>query len=204
MTIKKCRRALIVTGAGASLDFGIPGTGALTRKIETRVLGDKCSRHCGADRAYVEIRDKLAGYLHGGIDAVNFEQVYHCAHELLFTFEPDPAAVDEYRPILFPLTKRRIMADEEALRGLVDQMAKFLFEAVSTACDRSTSRLLPLVDFVEGFRQDHILRVYTTNYDDFLRIALPGITNPVVPGDEEDPPFHRPSTGRRVVYDDGH
>lgn len=49
-----------------------------------------------------------------------------------------------------------------------------------------------------------IVLAWTLAPDDFLRIALLGITNPVVPSDEEDPPFHRPSTGRRVVYDDGH
>ena len=27
----------------------------------------------------------------GGACAVNFEHVYHCAHELLFTFEPAPS-----------------------------------------------------------------------------------------------------------------
>lgn len=54
MTIKKSRRALVVTGAGASLDFGIPGTAELTGKIEAQVLADKFSRCCGADSAYKE------------------------------------------------------------------------------------------------------------------------------------------------------
>lgn len=39
--------------------------------------------------------------------------------------------------------------------------------------------------------------------DDFLRTAVLGVTNPVVPNGEEDPPFHRPSTGRPVGFDDG-
>ena len=39
--------------------------------------------------------------------------------------------------------------------------------------------------------------------DDFLRMALSGVVNPVVPSGEEDPPFHRPSTGGPVVFDDG-
>ena len=47
-----------------------------------------------------------------------------------------------------------------------------------------------------------IVPAWTLGPDDFLRIALPGITNPVVPSGEEDPPFHRPSTGRPVVFDD--
>ena len=39
--------------------------------------------------------------------------------------------------------------------------------------------------------------------DDFLRMALLGVANPVVPSGEEDPPFHRPSTGRPVGFDYG-
>ena len=39
--------------------------------------------------------------------------------------------------------------------------------------------------------------------DDFLRMALPGVANPVVPSGEEDPPFHRPSTGGPVAFEDG-
>ena len=48
-----------------------------------------------------------------------------------------------------------------------------------------------------------IVPAWTLGPDDFLRIALPGITDPVVPSDEVDPPFHRSPTGRPVVYDDG-
>ena len=173
MTIKKSRRALVVTGAGASLDFGIPGTAELTGTIEAQVLADKFSRCCGADSAYKEIRDKLAGYFQGGASAVNFEHVYHCAHELLFTFEPPPTTLDEYRPILVPFIEGTLTADERALRTLVERMAKFLFDDVSTACDRSTASLAPLTDFVDKLREDHITRVYTTNYDDVLLRAVP-------------------------------
>ncbi len=38
--------------------------------------------------------------------------------------------------------------------------------------------------------------------DDFLRAAPPGVTNPVIPSGEEDPPFHRPSTGGPGGFDD--
>ena len=48
-----------------------------------------------------------------------------------------------------------------------------------------------------------IVPAWTLGPDDFLRIALPGITDPVVPSGEVDPPFHRPATGRPVVFDDG-
>lgn len=39
--------------------------------------------------------------------------------------------------------------------------------------------------------------------EDFLRMALPGVVNPVVPSGEEDPPFHRLSAGGPVRFDGG-
>lgn len=37
--------------------------------------------------------------------------------------------------------------------------------------------------------------------DDFLRMSLPGVVNPVVPIGEKDPPFHRSATGSPVGSD---
>ena len=48
-----------------------------------------------------------------------------------------------------------------------------------------------------------IVPAWKISPDDFLRMALPGVTNPVVPSGEEDPPFHRPSTGGPVGFDGG-
>ena len=48
-----------------------------------------------------------------------------------------------------------------------------------------------------------VVPAWTIGPDDFLRIALPGMTNPGVPNGEEDPRFHRPSTGGPVGFDDG-
>lgn len=48
-----------------------------------------------------------------------------------------------------------------------------------------------------------IVPAWKISPDDFLRMALLGVTNPVVPNGEEDPPFHRPSTSRPVGFDDG-
>ena len=144
--IKKSKRALVLAGAGASVEFDIPSTAELTRKIEARVLSGTWAKRCGADRAYQEIRGKLVRYRHGGSSAVNFEDVYHCAHELLFTFEPEPYAVDEYRPILVPFIDRRFKADEAALRALIERMAKFIFDEVSASCDKPTRSLAALVN----------------------------------------------------------
>ena len=47
-----------------------------------------------------------------------------------------------------------------------------------------------------------IVPAWTIGPDDFLRVALHGISNPVIPSGEEYPPFHRPSAGGPVTFDE--
>ena len=107
MPKQRTKRALLLTGAGASIPFGAPSTSDLTSSLENNVLADDWMRHCGSDRAWSEIFTGLANYLNGGAGAVNFEHVYHCAHELLSTFDPTPGTVNEFRPVLVPFITRR-------------------------------------------------------------------------------------------------
>ena len=174
MHVRK-KRALVLVGAGASLEFGAPCTAKLTSAIERRVRADEWMRHSGGDRAYLELLAFLAGYLQGGARAVNFEHLYHCAQELLFTFKPTLGAVNEYRPILVPFIKRRFGSDEQALRALVGHMAKFIFAELSTICENPETSLDPLGNFLARLRKEHVTRIYTTNYDNFLLQAAPDL-----------------------------
>lgn len=169
------KRALVLAGAGAALEFGAPSTADLTNAIEKRVRANKWMRHTGADHAYLEIQAILADYLQGGACAVNFERIYHCAHELLFTFKPTLGAVNEYRPILVPFIKRRFRSDERALRALVEHMAKFIFAELSMVCENPKTSLDLLAKFVARLRKDYVTRIYTTNYDDFLLQTAPDL-----------------------------
>ena len=168
MATGRKKRALVLTGAGASLDFGAPSTATLTKAIEKKVCADKWMQENDSDCAYFEISKTLVRYLHGDADAVNFEHIYHCAHELLSTFEPTPSAANEYRPILVPFIKRQIVAEEQALQALVERMAEFIFTELSAVCEKPTRSLDPLAAFLAKLREDYITRIYTVNYDDFL------------------------------------
>jgi hypothetical protein len=66
------------------------------------------------DEAFRAIRHGLKSYLHKpGI--VNFEQIYHCAHELISTFAPTSGALDEFRPILHPFINNKSGIERDAL-----------------------------------------------------------------------------------------
>ena len=168
MATEHKKRAMVLVGAGASLEFGAPCTARLTKIIGQKVKEDTRIQQCGGDAAYREILKILAGYFQGDPCAVNFEHIYHCAHELLFTFEPASSTVNKYRPLLQPFIRRRTKIGEKALQELVRYMAKLIFEELSEICRKPPANLGLLASFLERLRKDHITRIYTTNYDDFL------------------------------------
>ena len=185
--------ALVVMGAGASLEFGAPSTAELTRRVYERLVNSEAVSQFGADQAYQRINDTLASYLRGGRAAVTFEHVYHCAQEILSTtFEPTPGAVDEYRPILYPFVGRwAALNEEDALRALVRYLPEILFSELSAASDRPKVALEPLSRFIEGLRKDYVTRIYTTNYDDFVLQAAPDLYNGFDAGGGAEPqPFN--------------
>ena len=169
------KRAFVLMGAGASIEFGAPSTADLTVSVGNRVLADEWLVRNGSADAWSEIRDTLTLYYEGGADAVNFEHIFHCAHELLFTFEPLPGTVDEYSPVLVPFLNRRLDFTRDSLRELVIFMSRFIFAELSEASERPASSLDPLAAFIDRLRHEYVTRIYTTNYDDFILQAVPDL-----------------------------
>jgi hypothetical protein len=172
--LRRCRRKRVVVlmGAGASIEYKAPSTAGLTDAIERAVMADPSMKHTGADAAFANIKGGLQGYLS---EPPNFEQIYHCAHELLSMDAPTPGAFDEFRPLLYPFMANKTGISKEALRALVDKMAGVIFAEVSAACANNPLSLTPLIDFISSLRADYITRIYTTNYDDFLHQAAPDL-----------------------------
>ena len=78
-----------------TFDIGVTAT------IEREVRADPLMRQTGGDVVNPNILADLTGYLQQpGI--VQFEQVYHCIHELISTCPPPPGAFDEFRPLMLP------------------------------------------------------------------------------------------------------
>lgn len=175
MTSIRARTALMLFGAGASLDYGAPSTGALTDLLRDAVLSDRWMRVSGGADAYARISSTLAGYYRGGEDAVNFEQIYHCAHELIYARPPSAGAVDTFRPALSAFLAAKVDLDERALVSLIGFMADTIFETMASACARPALGLAPLARFIADVRADCVTRIYTTNYDDFILQSSPDL-----------------------------
>jgi hypothetical protein len=171
------KRALILFGAGASIDYGAPSTNGLTSTIEQKLLADTWVKNTGGDVAYKKIKSALTGYL-SSTSAVNFEQIYHCSHELLTTFYTStPGAADEFKPILVPFLVDRIGFNRDALQALCDKLVDIIFHDVSNCCEAPSLDFRSLSAFLKKIRANYVTRIYTTNYDDFPLQAAPDLYN---------------------------
>ena len=168
------KRALVLLGAGASIEYGTPSTFDLTDAIERIVGVDPIMVGEGGDVAFQTIKARLGAYLTDP-GTVNFEQIYHCAHELLWTYPPTAGAVDDYRPIMFPFLDNTTGLRKDAFRALCEKMVEIIFAQVSASCSSNTLGIKPLAHFIKGLRANYVTRVYTTNYDDFVLQAAPDL-----------------------------
>ena len=171
------KRALVIAGAGAALEFGAPSTSDLTEIVREKISTNDVMRRFGCDQACRRIDETLSDYLVCGSEAVNFEHIFHCAQEILAnTFEPTAGAFNEFRPILYPFVGRWVALNEEtALTELVRRIPDVLFAELSAASDSPKVPLARLAGFLDFLRETYVTRIYTTNYDDFILQAAPDL-----------------------------
>ena len=168
------KRAVILLGAGASIDFGVPPTLKFSDIIEEKVLNDPVLQSYGGDTAYRTIKSRLKCYLKSP-GTVHFEHIYHCVHELLYLREPPTGAVDEFRPILVPFLKDTSATTDDGLRMLADKIIQVIYEEVARRCAMPACPLRPFETFLRTLAATHVTRIYTTNYDDFALQACPDL-----------------------------
>jgi hypothetical protein len=164
-------RNLVLFGAGASIEYGGASTWDLTAEIERQVLNDGYLKSVGADVVYDAIKTQLAGYLSEG---VNFEQIYHCVHELS-TAAPTPGAVDEYLPLLSPFLDGPLVGERDALVPLAHKIIEVIYGQASSWCASPKLPLDPLRQFLDGLSAEGVTRIYSTNYDDFVLQSKPDL-----------------------------
>jgi hypothetical protein len=168
------KRAVVLIGAGASVEYGAPSTKTITEEIEKQIAADDLMKSMGVERAFQVIKSRLISYLYDpGI--VHFEQIYHVAHELISICPPTPGAVDEFRPLLNPFIDNTSNIGCDVARMLCDKIAKIIYEAFSRASDHPSLSLATLTQFVDRLRSEFVTRIYTTNYDDFIFQAAPDL-----------------------------
>jgi hypothetical protein len=168
------KRAVVVVGAGASVEYNAPSTAKITAEIERQVMDDEWMKASGGDQAFQFIKAGLESHLRQPGD-VNFEHIYHCAHELFNSFPATDGAMNEYRPILYPFIKHETALSKAALRALCGKIVDVIYRTFSHASGANPLGLAPLSAFIKGLQNRFVTRIYTTNYDDFILQAAPDL-----------------------------
>lgn len=171
-TKSRKQRALVVVGAGASVDFGIPITSKFGKLIDATIKADPVCVSEGGTDVYLDVQAKLRSY-YGNDDEAHFERVYHVMRELS-QLRVTPGAVPTFKPVMYPFIEPKHPYADRALTVACETMLDFIYAKVSDLCGTPAVSLTPLSDFFETLETRYIPRVYTTNYDDFVSQATHG------------------------------
>lgn len=159
------KRAVIIFGAGASVEFGIPSTSDLTKLIEKDIFEDELLKIRSGDEIYKAIKTELSNYL-SSPSSVNFENIYHCAHELFHLAPESVGGTDRFKPLLVPFMQNITGMDRKGLRRLERGMLASIYSNISRSCEAPTYPLSSLRDFLTTMSEKYTTRIYSTNYDD--------------------------------------
>lgn len=165
-TAKKKRRAVVVVGAGASVEYGIPVTADFGALIDQAIYDDTYCNSVGGTAAYVEVKGKLETYYQNAAEA-HFERIYHVLHELTM-HRTTPGAVAKFLPVMYPFLDATVSYTRQALNAACETMLKFIYQHVSTICEQPKFSVVPFGALFERMSEQYVPRVYTTNYDDFV------------------------------------
>lgn len=163
----KKKKALVIVGAGASIEFGVPGTVALGKHIENEILNNKFCQNTGGVDAYLEVKQKLINYYGGKEDEAHFERIYHVINILDELHLRGERAVPKYRPVLYPFVQIK-KYEQFALSSCCDKIIDAIYEEVSTCSRNPKISTDPFSKFFLKLEENFIPRVYTTNYDDLI------------------------------------
>lgn len=166
VTTKEKQRAVVVVGAGASVEYGIPVTADFGALIDQAIYSDAYCKSVGGTAAYVEVKAKLETYYQNTAEA-HFERIYHVLHELAM-HQTTPNAVAKFSPVMYPFLDATVSYTRQALNAACKTMLKFIYQHVSTICEQPKCSLAPFEALFERMLEQYVPRVYTTNYDDFV------------------------------------
>jgi len=185
------KKLLIIVGAGASIDFGLPSVAKVDTVLDTRAselypLADEpvsnLYRHCrDAIQAYYDKAPKPMLR-----KSVNFEEVlYHL--NLLAPYYSDSARVYGPSALLAPRSlpdvvefgRTRKTVDGNVLRNLVgmlmDTLVDHFIDACATASIDKSAQIAELGHFLEALDEEFDIGIITLNYDNVFTQARPGL-----------------------------
>lgn len=179
---------LLLTGAGASVEYGIPGTTDLTHRIEQRLIGHGATTETGVADLYRAVVHCLKEYLPQP-DQVTFEQVYQAVtdvYNVAAGARMSNDAPDESFPIVAATHRLRQalcrFGPPEAFE-LQRMYRRTILEVVLEDC-RAGGDVSDLQAALARLSEASQLWSFTLNYDDVLDRSLDAAATGFGPGPE--------------------
>lgn len=160
------KRAVIIFGAGASVEYGIPATVSLTNKIREKLNSDHKFKSSRVVEVYDYVKNTLTEYYKDEQQA-HFERIYHVIHELNAHHLTD-GAVPKFSPIMIPFLHSNHDFNKKDFSLTARAIIETIYSEASAACSSNSIDLGPLNNFFSYLEQQYIPRIYTTNYDNFV------------------------------------
>jgi hypothetical protein len=184
------RKLLVVVGAGASMDFGMPSTAALRDVINGAIIERYPLAFSPMVSLYERIESIISQYWKDSVPAtlrreINFEDVLYAIFALAAAYPSGAytsAVAALFTPVSLPdvsifgsIVKR---ADKHVLRELacaaVDAIANHFRRLSVSAQTRNTKEFTLLESFFKSLNAEFDIAVVTLNYDDVMYRAVPG------------------------------
>lgn len=186
----KKKKLLIIVGAGASIDFGMPSVGDVDKLLDKHAGETYPLSSDPASNLYRYCRDMINMYYGGSPKPAlrkwtNFEEVLYQIN-LLISYVSDPWRLRGSNALLRASFLPDVLefdrvksSDESVLRRLVntlmDRLVDHFIDACETAITSKAAKVVELGKFLTAMRDEFEIGVVSLNYDNLITQALPGL-----------------------------
>ncbi len=179
--MKEKRKLLIVGGAGASIEFGFPSTFDIHENLKSAAQSNFPLVRDQKQNLYCYIYDEISKYWSGLGRRPDFEDALFAIYELAATYPAGQftgviGAFVERHP--FPEIIRagqRKLVDSNVLRHLGAHLVDAILSDFRRRCKTPRVNAAKLQDLMDALASEFEISIVTTNYDDLLYRAAPGL-----------------------------
>lgn len=180
------KKLLMIVGAGASLDFGLPSVSVIDNILDARAATLYPLAGNPASNLYRHCRGKIDDYYKASLKPAlrswtNFEEVLYQLN-LITPYFGDPTRSRGSNALLTPVDLPDVLesgvqkpADADVLRSLtsalVDKIVDHFIDECSTVASSKSIELLEVSAFLSSLRNEFDVGILTLNYDDVLEQA---------------------------------
>ena len=184
------KKLLVIVGAGASLDFGLPSVSEVDDFLDEKASEQYQLESAPDSNLYRHFRDQIQAYFNKNPKTqmrkkVNFEEVLYQLN-LLASFYSDPSYLHGSKSLLQPNSLPKVkepngkIVDGGSVLGrlstsLIDEVFVKFTEYSNKAAEEKSNEIGRLTAFLDDLRKEFEIGIFTLNYDNLFTQACPDL-----------------------------